>query len=781
MFFELGLPDTRGAKWVKVSPTPAFRGAEDLPLADQASYAGNAWLVSESPDGTCELIVKQTRRLRGRRTGSSGPSDLPSLQIQPADLEHDLQILARALTAKTVPGSDEDQEEDESASRRAEKTRRLGAGVLFLAHLQRQGRTDVVQKSLALLLRPEGPSATLDAAISLLADGRFVDCTAVWSKNGDSNAYAAALDALCAQFPRGWGSLKAVQRVATRAREHSQARQGVRQEATREAEAAAALLQGLTREDYQKLPRHRNWMLPVPADSTLESESDLGGDELAIEDAETSADETSNAAEEPTTEASATGKQLATFFAEPRRAAATLTQLLGDSRLLRLTRGERDSAYEYSSPYDTPEEALKRAYDKLPRPIELGELVAELLRPVMPDHLRSDLSSGRSAEAVAWVASIAPLSDEQLAWEYLSSAEDVQDATFPSALGYLVEHGSPETHSRLQEVFTDPAVWSGYSFDPVLPHLRAFLKQLRAAGHDTASFGKKVVSVARQALEMSRDSRDESGGDLASPEEDPKLKNLDQLVNPRSVGELLAELEALPAEKAAEQVQIIQSALLGIEPAEAERQVLRSAARMKSVGGKAAGLHALIRPVPQREQGGKPAKPHGPLPDDPETREALLALLEDRSLIDPAPWTAGQYETVAELAAASVTWPRLDDAEQARWAELPPSPHRSQLPGWKLRRAHWRKGKPRCDGRTAPPSPKSASANSPPSSPLSRRETSPQRSRRRRSTSSSRSAHTLPLSSPARITGGSAPDGDCISKRHRSVRVFSGGKNGAAA
>ena len=71
--FKVGLPETRGGKWVTAQLQDG-NGGGILLLGDEAAgYTGDAWLVREEKNGTAELIILAagwgflTQRRRGRR------------------------------------------------------------------------------------------------------------------------------------------------------------------------------------------------------------------------------------------------------------------------------------------------------------------------------------------------------------------------------------------------------------------------------------------------------------------------------------------------------------------------------------------------------------------------------------------------------------------------------------------------------------------------------------------------------------------------------------------
>src|SRR5688500_5728066 len=62
--FQLGLPDTRGAKWVMAHVMNMPIQFETILPREQGNLRGNAWMLREEPDGTMELIVNQSQRVR---------------------------------------------------------------------------------------------------------------------------------------------------------------------------------------------------------------------------------------------------------------------------------------------------------------------------------------------------------------------------------------------------------------------------------------------------------------------------------------------------------------------------------------------------------------------------------------------------------------------------------------------------------------------------------------------------------------------------------------------
>src|SRR4051812_40901974 len=82
---EFGLPDARGAKWVRMEGYGSFSSDDELPsTTDGRGLRGNAWLVREEK-GRLTLIVNQTRVVHVRQakeepSGEEAPEGEPMAQ-----------------------------------------------------------------------------------------------------------------------------------------------------------------------------------------------------------------------------------------------------------------------------------------------------------------------------------------------------------------------------------------------------------------------------------------------------------------------------------------------------------------------------------------------------------------------------------------------------------------------------------------------------------------------------------------------------------------------------
>jgi hypothetical protein len=671
VFFQLGLPDTRGAKWVTASGdgVPNERMIEDF---NGGRPIGNAWLVREESDGSLELVVDQSQRLRARRggraRGASHGGTLPEVSVEPADLDQDVSVLAAAMEKKGGSGelgfSGGDYEQ-------ARRTQSAGRALLFLAHLQRQGRLEIVRKVLPhVLAQAPTPELALDAAVSLVANGRLANLSAEWVARGDAASFARKVEALAAEFSRGWKDRDAALLLAERVRTQAPAPGASEPEAKR----AAALFLALKPDELRQLPQGQNWLLPGSSSRARSGGLDSSGlpeieglPFVGVDEPEPDVP--------PVESTAAVSGSLAKFLAGKRAAAAALARLLDDHRLLRvLRRSDRSSSFYYRE--QSREEFLQRAYAELPRPYELGELAATLLDPLLPEAVRSSSDDARKTERVlAWLKEIADLTDEQLAWDYLRRARRTYENDFRTSLSYLVERGGEDTLGKLQEVFLDPAVWQGGSGDLVLTLLEPFLKRLTG---DSTAFREKLKAVYKSALE--EEQREQAGNFGNSMDEEMKkqyasrftaqLKQLDQVLKPRGLGDLLAEIAASSNQEEAEALlQLAMPALSKAPRAEAEAQLFQTAAKTKTPATRGQLLMMTMQLGPRNRASRESSAPPK-VPDDPATRAALQTLLSDEAPIEAEDFGGEAGRTMADRTAAALVWPRLTPPEMAAWTAL---------------------------------------------------------------------------------------------------------------
>lgn len=658
-FFKVGLPDTRGAKWVKAQLADRGDGGILLPGGDDAGYTGNAWLVREEKNGTVELIVDHARRVRARRVKEDDESagQLPAVRIQPADLDADLKKLAAALkpsgakNRNSVRIGDDYIDSDEAPAA-------MAAGALLLcAHLQQQGRGTQVGTLIpaALAFGPD-PADALDHALSIIAGARLRQLTDAFIGKRDAAAYAQGIEKLAGEFPRGWRNRDAALFLARRVREQKPAPEAD----DAGAKKAAALLLALKSDQVQTLPTNSNWLLPA------DDQSQDGNFPRRYRGRRMPVDDDSEEATPPSGPAAA-------FFAERRTAFAAIARLLNDHRLMALRRGELSgSGSSYVSSDATPAERLRQRYNSLDRPVELREIAWSLVAQIIPDRLRSEIEdheSGRAEKVLAWFQTVAPLSDDAFAWTELRQADGANDSDFDAALTFLVAKGNAESQKLLQEVFLDPAVWSSGSSDGLLGHLETYAGKL---GAGAAAFGEKLRPVvaatikARNAEQVANYGTQISGEQRKMLERQAagELKKFDQIFKPQGLPEMLAELADADKDSSMEIWQTLQGELGKVPWPQAEALLFQTAPKAKDPAVRS-GILTLIL---QRGMGGGGKKAPAPAPDAP-TRAALETLFADTTaLTEPIQW-APTAETVADFAALAFVLPRLSETDNSRWQE----------------------------------------------------------------------------------------------------------------
>lgn len=436
-FFELGLPDAKGGKWVRVYLRES--GQEPaMPGGYNARYSGSAWLLRDEK-GIVEVVTGDGRFVRGRKskgdvaeTGDEGP--LPALQIQPADIGQDMKAFTAAL--KNPLGGRYSRDSEDTARQTA---RMAGGSLLFLAQLQRQGRGDFVREALPQVLAIAlSPEKAIDGAVTLLADAQLANLTRDWNGNGNAAAYAAGINALAAKFPRGWEHRDAAGLLATRVREQKHAALA----AEPDAKLAAEFLLKLKAAQFEELPFGQNWFISsggasASGGATIEDRVAMLGAGIP-----TLGDE-----EEGSGKPMKRDGAVSVFFAKKREAALALAKLLEDRRFVRFDhRAGRDYAYVSSSERKSREVILREQYNTLSRPYEIGELAWDILSPLLPDETRNEgqqKAATRAALALAWVKSAVEKSDEELAWNYLRGANGTYDNILSSRRGCLRRAGCP--------------------------------------------------------------------------------------------------------------------------------------------------------------------------------------------------------------------------------------------------------------------------------------------------------------------------------------------------
>lgn len=595
-FARDGLPDARGAKWVRAV---GAWGSRDGFLPGDPT--GNAWLVREAPDGTVELIVNQTRLVRARRVESKNWELLPpgmtprEVEIRPANLQVDIARIAKGL---------EELDDRTDHSKRVARITTPPFTLLFLAHLQRRGDVPAVRRLLPKVLALSG-KLPVDGAVALLADARLLEVDTEWAKKGDARAYAARLDALVTRFPTSWAERPYVTKLAELVRAQKQPTAPARNPR----EAAALVLYALRPQHLAQLPVGINWL--VPAEDTVEHSTDYAaigldsyGDPPPTRNGPpwVEVENDGNPADARQQNPDRSFVPIRAFFLRHGPSAAALADLLDDHRVLRvLSEG---------------------------RPWFMGEMAELLLRGLAPGKREFHGLPPKAADLRDWARSLATMNDEQVAAAYLRSGSRAIDV-----LSYAAGHPTPENLILSRRAFLDAESWRAWFPAEGWPEpLRRFVKAL---GPDRDAFAEELLAlVASDAFSS-----------------DERMAEIKVVLHPPALDGLLTQMGAADREQA---TKLMRTVILVLGPRfdeETEARILQAAASAPSADGKGA-LLAFFNPEGWR------GEHRFDLPGlqfrgftfpQPAAQRALATLLQDQTPLPQFDDWFNETPTVAEV------------------------------------------------------------------------------------------------------------------------------------
>ena len=263
-------------------------------------------------------------------------------------------------------------------------------------------------------------------------------------------------------------------------------------------------------------------------------------------------------------------------------------------------------------------------------------MVSTLLEPILPHTLGRSGSNdpGLKAALLAWLDEIQSLNSEELAWNYLRNGSSSNDQNFTRALGFLVANGGAETQAELQQVFLDPVLWKSGSQGTTLFLLPKYFVGYKG---DKAAFGEKILATANEALtEMeqanhrySADTEDAAQKKREEAQKSQLLAQLDQILHPQGIGELIAKAVESTDENPGPLLQPVKMALASADQAAAERELIQGMTKAKTFFGQRAACSRL----PARRCGFRGTcprlRPHRRCPTIRRRGQPLLALLDD--------------------------------------------------------------------------------------------------------------------------------------------------------
>lgn len=231
---ELGVPDMKGAKWIRPPAKSNLqgRGFNEVRSYLNVTLKGGVWLIPGEPaklhqlgdpvpvvwkdakDAKAEKTEEETpnllqRMIRKHAEESGNDSAKPASPFHEASLKEDVDALVAAFGNPQV-------RERLTSSMRYSRVTLPGACLIFAAQLQSAGFQDEADRLTAALFQafPNG-EFLIDFAVDQLAERRYSDATQAFFAKPDWTVYRNELKLLLDKFPRGWSNGPAVARLLT--------------------------------------------------------------------------------------------------------------------------------------------------------------------------------------------------------------------------------------------------------------------------------------------------------------------------------------------------------------------------------------------------------------------------------------------------------------------------------------------------------------------------------------------------------------------------------------
>ncbi|MEX2605787.1 MAG: hypothetical protein WD708_00440 [Kiritimatiellia bacterium] len=215
----------------------------DLPLI------GNAWLISENPDGPSRFIVN------GCEIREAYSESLPdSAQTADDRMERCSWMLVNVPEEidRVIHHLQSQGNINASGSGRIRiDANDKGRFLLFASNASGAGYQKSAEKLITLLREDKDSEKIQSAAISQIADARYIELNRQWLQNGDKSAFQAGLASLIETFGNEWLHRPAAQKQL----------QSLRSPLTGADDVERDFLKYLDSEKIIQLP-YRNWLLP---------------------------------------------------------------------------------------------------------------------------------------------------------------------------------------------------------------------------------------------------------------------------------------------------------------------------------------------------------------------------------------------------------------------------------------------------------------------------------------------------------------------------------------
>ena len=508
---ELGLPDMKGAMWMKIPGDSESYFTSSYQFQEMAAkLSGNAWKRATDPPTYLEfgsaitLSSDQPETKTSDADGEAKPGLLgkmlqnyqdknPEAEKKPKAPEpvvsqaaKDAAKLVKALEKASVVESVNDSIEYGSANLH-------GRLMLFAAQLQAAGETESANALAAALFKAvDNDSALIDGAISHLADTDYATAVNSFFETTDWQAYHTAIKALLEKFPRGWADAPAVALLSTNLEKRSATPPplslpgiAVKPEAlalldkllvkhtVKTSDEALAKAQGMDLNQYPARQRAEmiQWLRANAGEGISFSDTSLW-----LLPSEGKGDEQTSSPIE-----SIKAMRMDGFIA--------LAAAVTDETLVPIRKQNEGGGYYSSS--ESPAALIRRRYANLARPISRGEIAAALISSAIPTQEDPYSNStppdpaDLAAQAIEFWKANKDKSGVELATLYIAEGSDNQ-RSFASS--YLAASKDPAAHAAFEKTVLE-------SNDPLslIQAVESYLDARKAAAKTFANAYIKLI------------------------------------------------------------------------------------------------------------------------------------------------------------------------------------------------------------------------------------------------------------------------------------------------
>lgn len=531
-FRQLGLPDVKDAKYVKV--TDAYGNDHSYGMDRRGpKLAGNGWLLSTNTNGISVVLMnhltkqrridrkvqekRQQKRMEemeakakegGDEVGMVLDDPLDMMQtgkFKEVDLKKDLDALLAHLKKK--PGATK-------RSRFSSGGQNWGNQFLFAAHAHQKGFTKEANEVIALVMQKGGGSRkVLGSAMNQLADALYQERYRTFEEDGDWKAYAKGMRELVARFPGVWRNSALVRRVIGEVDAH-----------LKYTEPPPVSGADLTDEDRQLAAEL------AKADKPLQHHLGMSGNWIAF-----------NNQYGMNSKTSVLGK----IRERGVKSVPLLLALLDDKYLVRTKRGESHSSYSSHDMEDffMDEEMIDQMYQHFTRPVTRGEIARGLLTPLVvsrEERYRSDMQPDEEElkkRVAKWYAANKDKTRNEMIRGFLNSEEQSERQ---QAFNQLLRSKEESDRQVIEKFILDTG-----DMGRALRYATQFVQQ---HGDSVGEFAKTFIAKAKQAESLvSADQlkyADEERKKRLAEQAKNQLKSLEEMISSKSAQELLDEFLA---------------------------------------------------------------------------------------------------------------------------------------------------------------------------------------------------------------------------------------------